>query len=149
MSKRTPNIAPGMVQLTLPLSSLASQKRASGSLRAKEAVKDALKAALTRCGLSREVVADELTRLTGENISIHQINNWVAPGKDDRCMPLEYAGALAVITGDAGFVQAAVNAAGLMVLDHQQAPFYELGRLAAEDRERTRKKREIMDRIKS
>lgn len=136
-----------MVQLTLPLSELASQQRRSGSLRAKEAVKEALRQALARCGLSREVVADELTRLTGEDISLHTINNWVAPGKDDRCVPLEYAGALAVITGDSGFVQVAVEAAGILVLNAEQAPYYELGRITAEDRARAQKRRAIMERL--
>lgn len=136
-----------MVQLTLPLSDLASQQRRSGSLRAKEAVKEALKAALARCGLSREVVADELTRLTGEDISIHTLNNWVAPGKDDRCVPLEYAGALAVITGDSAFVQVAVEAAGLLVLTAEQAPYYELGRITAEDRARAAARKAIFERL--
>lgn len=147
MSKRATKTDQGMIQLTLPLSDLSSQKRRSGSLRAKEAVKEALKLALTRCGISRDVVADELSRLTGEHISIHQINNWVAPGKDDRSIPLEYAGALAAITGDTGFLQVAVEAAGLLVLNPKQAPYYELGRITAEDRSRARKRKAILERI--
>jgi hypothetical protein len=136
-----------MVQLTLPLSELPSQRRRSGSLRAKEAVKEALKAALRKCGLSREVVADELARLTGEDISIHTLNNWIAPTKDDRCIPLEYAGALAVITGDSGFVQIAVEAAGLLVLSREQSPYYELGKITAEDRARAAARKAILERL--
>jgi hypothetical protein len=136
-----------MVQLTLPLSELPSRKRRSGSLRAKEAVKEALKAALHKCGLSREVVAEELSRLTGESVSHHQINNWIAPTKDDRCIPLEYAGALAVITGDSGFVQIAVEAAGLLVLSREQSPYYELGKITAEDRARAAARKAILERL--
>jgi len=147
MSKKATQSDQGMIQLTLPLSELPSQKRRSGSLRAKEVVKEALRAALHRCGISREVVADELTRLTGESISIHQINNWVAPVKTERSMPLEYAGALAVITGDTGFLQVALEAAGILVLNNQQAPYYELGRITAEDRARAKKRKHILERI--
>lgn len=149
MSKATPNPDPGMVQLTLPLSDLHSQKWRTGSLRAKEAVKEALRAALRKCGLSRETVADELTRLTGEIISIHTINNWAAPGKDDRSIPLEYVAALAVVTGDIGVTRAALEPAGLVVLREDEAPYYELGRLTAEDRARAKKRRDLLERIKA
>lgn len=148
MSKRTPNTAQGMVQLTLPLSSLPSQKRKSGSLRTSEAVKEALRIALRNCGLSREVIADELTRLTGESISIHQINNWAAPGKGDRSIPLEQLAALTLVTGDSGLASAALECAGWTVLRPEDRPFYELGRMTAEDRERTRKRRELLERVK-
>jgi len=147
MSKKAMKSDRGMVQLTLPLSELPSRKRRTGSLRAKEAVKEALKDALRKCGLSREVVADELTRLTGENVSHHQINNWIAPTKEDRCIPLEYAAALAVITGDTGFLQVALDAAGILVLSHKQAAYYELGRITAEDRARSKQRKAILERI--
>lgn len=147
MSKTRPKSDPGMVQLTLPLSDLPSRQHRTGSLRAKEAVKDALKTALRRCGLSREVVAEELTRLTGEQISHHQINNWIAPTKDDRCVPLEYAGALAIITGDVQFLRVAVEAAGMLVLTKDQAPYFELGRITAEDRARAAARKAILERL--
>jgi len=136
-----------MVQLTLPLSELPSQKRRSGSLRAKEAVKEALRRALHHCGIPRDVVAEELSRLTGEDISIHQVNNWVSPAKEDRSMPLEYAAALATVTGDTAFLSVALEAAGILVLSHEQAPYYELGRITAEDRARARKRKDILGRI--
>lgn len=147
MSKKATKSDQGMIQLTLPLSELPSQKRRSGSLRAKEAVKEALRSALHRCGIAREVVADELSRLTGEDISIHQINNWVSPAKEDRSMPLEYAAALATVTGDTGFLSIALEAAGILVLSREQAPYYELGRITAEDRARAKKRKDILERI--
>lgn len=147
MSKKTQNPDRRMVQLTLPMSDLASQKRRSGSLRAKEAVKEALKHALANCGLSRDVVADELSRLTGEAISIHQVNNWVATAKAERCMPLEYAGALAVITNDTGFLQIALESAGILVLSPEQAPYYELGKITAEDRARAQQRKALLERL--
>lgn len=148
MSKRAPKLAEGMVQLTLPLSSLPSQRLKTGSLRTSETVKDALRQALRSCGLSRETVADELTRLTGESISIHQINNWAAPGKDDRSIPLEQLAALTAVTGDAGLAKAALECAGWTVLAPEQRAYYELGRMTAEDRQRTRKRRELLEQIK-
>lgn len=149
MSKRGSNLAQGMVQLTLPLSSLPSQKLKAGSLRTSESVKDALREGLRRCGLSREVVADELSRLTGENVSIHQVNNWAAPGKEDRSIPLEMLAALTVVTGDAGLARAALECIGWVVLRPEDVPFFELGRMTVEDRARVRRKREILEKIKA
>jgi hypothetical protein len=41
-------------------------------MRCGDAVKDALREALKKSGLSREVVADEMSRLLGENIGTNQ-----------------------------------------------------------------------------
>ncbi|WP_285908107.1 hypothetical protein [Pseudodesulfovibrio pelocollis] len=138
-----------MVQLTLPLSSLPSQRRKAGSLRASEAVNEALRHALANCGLSRETVADELTRLTGEAVSVHAVNNWAAPGKGDRRIPLELLAALTEVTGDPGIARAALAPAGLTVLTAEQTPLFELGRITAEDRERAKRRKELWEKIKA
>jgi len=149
MSKRGQNLGNGMVQLTLPLSSLPSRQFKAGSLRTLESVKEALRAALSRCGLSREAVADELTRLTGARVSVHAVNNWAASEKTDRSIPLEQLAALTMITGDPGLAQAALECAGWAVLEPGEIPYYELGRMAAEDKKRSRRKRELLEKIKA
>jgi hypothetical protein len=148
MSKKRANFDPRVVQLTLPLSEIPSGRRESGTLRTKERVKAALKDGFAKCGLPREVIAEELTRLTGESISVHSLNNWVAPGKEDRSLPLEYAAALTVITGDIRIVQAALSCAGLLVLSDEEASYYQLGKLVAEERARAKKKRQLFDKIR-
>lgn len=147
MSTRKRILGEGMVQLTLPLSSLPSQRVKSGSLRTSEGVKESLREALRNCGLSREVIAEELSRLTGESISIHQINNWTSAAKEDRSIPLEQLAALTIVTGDAGLAQAALECAGYVVLRPEERAFYDLGRLAAEDKERAKRKRELWEKI--
>jgi len=148
MSKKRGNLDQTMVQLTLPLSEIPSGRQESGTLRTKERVKAALKRGLSECGIPRDVIAEELSRLTGEHVSIHSLNNWVAPGKDDRTLPLEYAAALTVITGDMRIVQAALSCAGILTLSEKEAQFYHLGKLVAEERSRAKTKRELFDRIK-
>ncbi|MGE4191810.1 MAG: hypothetical protein AB7E51_00325 [Pseudodesulfovibrio sp.] len=147
MSSKPKKIGAAMVQLTLPLSSLPSQERGAESLRASGAVKEALRQALDRCGLSRDTVADELTRLTGETVTVHTINNWAAQGKSDRRIPLDQLAALSIVTGDPGIARAALEPAGLMVLDKDQVPLYELGRITAEDKARAKRKRELWEKI--
>ncbi len=119
----------------------------AGSLRTKESVTEALRTALDKSGLDREAVAHELSRLVGEDVSVHTINNWCAEGAHNRRIPLEFAAALAVITGSADILDAAVKVAGFRVLDREQAPYYELGVLTAEERTRRKRKKQIEDRI--
>jgi hypothetical protein len=133
--------------LTLPLSALPSQRLKAGELRAKETVKEAIAQAIRGCGLSREVIADELSRLTGEHISIHHINNWTAPAKGNRSMPLEYAPALGVITGDHAALRAVAERAGCMLLEPDEVPLYELGKITAEDKRRAKLKRQLWEQI--
>jgi len=147
MAKARQKIGGNMVQLTLPLSSLPTANLAAGSLRRLEAVHEALGAALAASGLSREYVAAELSRLTGDAVSIHHINNWTAESKaGERHIPLEYAAALTVILGDVRILAAACPA-GYMVLPPEAAAVYELGRVTVEERRRGRKKRELWERI--
>lgn len=147
MSKRPSKMDPGLVQLTLPLSSLPARQLRAGALRAKESVKEAVAASIRGCGLSREVIAQEMSRLTGEGISHHQINNWTAPAKDDRSMPLEYAPALGAVTGNHAALRAAAELAGCLLLEPDEVPLYELGRLTAEDKTRAKRKRELWEQI--
>jgi hypothetical protein len=136
-----------MVQLTLPLSSLPTANMAAGSLRCREAVHEAVRDALAASGLSREYVAGELSRLTGDQVSIHHINSWTAESKaGERHIPMEYAAALTVILGDARILAAACPA-GYVVLSPEQAAVYELGKVTVEERRRSRKKKEIWERI--
>lgn len=119
----------------------------AGAFRRKEAICEAVKNALANCKLTREEVAAELSRLTGDEICIHTVNNWAAPSKQSRRFPLEYAEALVVVTGDTRILQAAIR--GFIFLGPEDASYYELGRIIAEERERSKRKRQIFERIKT
>lgn len=135
------------IQLTFRMSKSRGVNLRAGSLRVKESVREALKAALEGCGIDRETVATELSRLVGEQISVHTVNNWVADGKGDRRIPLEYAGALAVITGDKRILEAALGSAGFKVLTEDETPYFELGLVVAEEKARAKRKRKALERI--
>jgi hypothetical protein len=136
-----------MVQLSLPLSSLPSQRLENGSCRTTEAVQDALNGALKGCGLSRDLVAEELSRLTGHDVSVHTLNNWASPSKEDRPTPLQFLAALVKITGDGGLVQAALKGTGYKLLSPDEVPLFELGKITAEDKARAKRKRELWEKI--
>ncbi|MEN6439459.1 MAG: hypothetical protein ABFD97_12870 [Syntrophobacter sp.] len=141
------------VQLTMQMGRLATSHWRRGALRRKEAIGEALRRALDGCTtvdgrpLDRETVSTELSRLVGENVSVHAINNWVAEGKDDRRIPLEYAEALTLITGDRGILDAALG--HYRVLDEEEVGYLELGRIVAEERKRAKEKRRVLEKLKA
>lgn len=134
-------------QLSMSMSKAAPQILRAGALRVKEPINEALKTALDHCALSREEISRELSRLVGDEISIHTLNNWCAEGKNNRRFPLECAAALAVITGSKDIIDAALNVAGYRVLDPDQAVYYELGLIEAEERRRRKVKKQVIERI--
>ncbi len=132
-------------QMNLPLTNLKSFDEAAGSYSRKSAVQEALRRTLRDCQLSREEIADEMTRLVNEKVTVSHIANWTAESKNGWRMPLEYAAAFYVITGDPGVVKAALAGSGIGVLDDRDYALFELGKIVAEERARSKKKRRIME----
>jgi len=139
-------------QLTIQMSGLRTVRLRAGALRRKEPVREALKRALDECRdangnpMDREAVSKELSRLVGQQVSVHALNNWCAEGKEDRRLPLEYAEALALITGDRGILEAAFGTS-FRVLSDEDAAYLDLGRIVAEERTRSKRKRQVLERI--
>jgi hypothetical protein len=134
-----------LTQLSLPLTKTRTSHLRAGALRVKEALHEAVKRALNGCGMDREDVARELSRLVGEDISLHALNNWCAEGKTNRRFPLECAKALALITGDTGILDAALGPE-FEALDENGRAVLEYGQLLLEDSMRSKRKRQLKER---
>ena len=147
MTKDKPIQATRARQLNLPFSTLPSFDAPAGSYSRKAAVQEALKRTLRDSHLSREEIADEMSRLVSEKITVNHIANWTAESKNGWRMPLEYAAAFFVITGDAGVIKAALAGSGIGIMDDKEYAFYELGKLVAEERQRSKKKRRVMEEL--
>lgn len=147
MSKKQKKSDGNMVQLSLPLSSLPTARMKAGSLRVREAVKEALGEALKRSGLDRAYVAKELSRLVGATVNVCTLDSWTAESKSDRRLPLEYAGALSLILGDVSIVEAALESAGIMVLDEKGQAIHKIGELTVEKRRRSKLERALWEKL--
>ncbi len=148
MSKRKPNPDMRLVHLCVPMSSLPSQRLGNGCLRTTEAVQDALTGALKSCGLSRDVIAEEISRLTGHDVSVHTLNNWAAPSKEDRPTPLQFLSALIAVTDSPALVEAALKGTGYKLLPPEEVPYYEIGKLEAEKKEQAEARKAAWAKIK-
>lgn len=142
MSKKVEKMNNRPAQLELPFPNPASGNIRAGKFRTKEAILEAVKSALKNCPLSREQVAEEIARLTGENFSVHTLNNIVAEGKQNRRFPLELIKAFVVVTNDAGVLRAAIGPE-FEILDQQSMATYEFGRMVLEDKLRSKQKRQL------
>lgn len=132
-------------QMALPLSILPTENLRAGALRVKDAIREELKralAALERRNVSREMVAAEISRLTGEDISVHTLNNWCAEGKTNRRFPLECAKALALIAQDDGIFKAAMEPE-LAPMDAARKAACEYGLMVLKEKHRSRRKRDL------
>ena len=133
------------IQMDLPLTEIKSFNEPAGSFRRKEAVQEAMRCTRKNCPLKCEQIAEEMTRLTGENITVSHINNWTAESKSGWKFPLEYAAAWFVITGDIGPIRAALTGSGIGVLNDRDFALFELGKIVADERSRSKKKRQVME----
>lgn len=147
MSKRARNLGtPG--QLPLPLGRDQDSGHLAGAARTKEAIREALKQTLEGCALDRAMLAAEMSRLTGDNISEHAINTWVAESKSDRRFPLEYAAALAMITGNPSIIRAALRGTGFQIITSGDVTLLELGRLTAAEMTHRKRKRAVIEELR-
>ncbi len=136
-----------MVQLSLPVSSLPTSDYKAGSLQVRDAVREALNDAIKCSGLDREYIASELSRLVGATINVCTLDSWTAESKTDRRLPLEYAGALAVILRNTGILNAALEASGMLVLGEREMAIYEIGKITVEKRKRSRRERALWEQL--
>jgi len=136
-------------QLSLPFMDSKSFDFSAGSFRRTEAVQEAVRRALKNSFLSRDQIADEMSRLIGENISKNHIANWTAESKNGWRMPLEYAAAFSVITNDNTVIKAAFAGSGINILDDSEMAFYEIGKAIEEKRESDARLKENRNRLQN
>ena len=129
-------------QLKLPLTHFRTSGLRAGSLRTKEAILESLKRDIDDSGISRDDLAEELSRLVGEYVSVHTINNYLAEGKTNRRFPLEFARAVALIVGSHDFISAALQPELDLVSESDLAAL-RYGRMLLEDEERSKLKKEL------
>lgn len=143
MTKKRPHSVLGPRQLSLPLHDSATNTTRAGMLARKDAVRESLTQALAGCGMSREEVAAEMTRLTGESVSRNHIDNWCSDAKREWRFPLEFVTAFCQITGNYALIEAVLTGTGQRLADERTIKAARLGVLAVERKKLAREEREL------
>jgi len=152
MAKKNTNYNYRAEQLSLPLIASMSFNHPAGSFRRTDAVVEAIKTTLKRCfnrGMTRDHVADEMSRLLGEDVSKNHIANWAAESKNGYRLPLEWASVFSIVTNDNSVIKAAFEGSGINVLDDSEMAFYEIGKAVEEKRESDARLKENRNKLKN
>lgn len=103
--------------------------------------------ALAACQLSREEVAGEMSRLTGEAVSVNHVNNWCSEAKREWRFPMELATAFCQITGDFGLISAILDGTGRDLANEESKVLEEYGRVLVQKRKAAIKERKLLEKL--
>jgi hypothetical protein len=131
--KKNPVTDPGQMNLFDLLRREQEERQLSrpGRLSVADSLNAAIKAAIRNAPKSRETIADEMSELTGERITMAQINNWTADSHPHD-MPGRFYPAFCVATGDVELIRLQAEAAGIYTLPGPDALRAEIQKLDEE-----------------
>ncbi|MDA8428903.1 MAG: hypothetical protein M0T70_06565 [Geobacteraceae bacterium] len=120
------------------------QQSRPGRLNLTPQINAAIKGAIKNAPKSRETIADEMTDLTGERITVTMINNWTADSHPHD-MPRRFYAAFCVASGDIELIRIQAEAAGVFTLPGPDALRAEIQKLDEQTKElqAEKKKRQI------
>ena len=102
-----------------------------GRLNITGQIQAATKHAIKNVQKSRETIADEMTDLLGERVTVAMINNWTADSHPHD-MPGRFYSAFCVVTGDIELIRIQAEAAGVFTLPGPDALRAEIQKLDEE-----------------
>jgi len=105
--------------------------------------------ALKRSGLSRPQLADRLSSLLNESISLHQINAWLAETKTGHRFPAEYLPAFCAATGSLELLRDAVELLGGRMATKEDLHYAEIGRTYVRRRQASKREKALLDLVES
>jgi len=97
-------------------------------------INSAIKAAIRNAPKSRETLADELSDLTGEKVTVGMIYNWTSDSHPHE-MPGRFYSAFCVATGDIELIRIQAEAAGVFTLPGPDALRAEIQKLDEQTKE--------------
>jgi hypothetical protein len=134
--------APGQMSLFDLLLQEREQRTAltPGHLNVSAALHVAIREAIKQAPKSRETIAEEMTALSGLQVSVHQVNNWTAESHPHR-IPAELLPAFCKATGSIEPLRLLAEAAGVFTLPGPDALRAEIQKLDEKARHIGREKR--------
>lgn len=89
--------------------------------------------ALKDCALSREEIAEEMTRYSGEHVSKDMLDKWASEAAEDHTIPLTKLDALIEVTRDQRLCQILTAPRRWSVIDDKYLPAIEYAMLAEKE----------------
>jgi len=120
------------------------QANTPGRMCCSSRLKAAVAAAVKAAPKSRETIADEMSELTGQPVTVNNINSWLADSHPHR-LPAELLPALCQATGSTSPLQLLAEISGVYTLPGADALRAEVQKLREDEQKisRERKRREL------
>jgi hypothetical protein len=99
-----------------------------GSVNDASVIRAGLVEAIRKCGKSRESLAEDMSRLTGSEVTVRRLNAFTAESREDFRFPAELARAFCVATGDFSLLRNLTEMAGFKVVTETEFEMLRLGR---------------------
>ena len=91
-------------------------------------IRAALVEGIRRSGKSREQIADEMSLLTGTEVTVRRLNAFTAESREDYRWPAELDRAFCAVTGCLDLIRCRVELAGFRVISQTEYELLNLGR---------------------
>jgi hypothetical protein len=104
------------------------QTAQQGSLNDGRLIREVLTEVIRTCGKSRTQIAEEMSYLTGQEVTERRLNGFTAESKEDFRWPAELDRAFCTVTGDTRLLTCRVELHGLHVINDDEMELLELGR---------------------
>jgi hypothetical protein len=99
-----------------------------GSMNDAALVRTALVESIRKCGKSRDTIAEEMSMLTGTEVTVRRLNAFTAESREDFRWPAELDRAFCAVTGCNDLIRGRIELAGLRLITKAEAELLELGR---------------------
>jgi hypothetical protein len=99
-----------------------------GSMNDASLVRAALVESIRKCGKSRETIADQMSMLTGTEVTVRRLNAFTAESREDFRWPAELDRAFCAVTGCNELMCCRAELAGFRLITKDEAELLELGR---------------------
>lgn len=123
-------------------------ERLDASLNLDLAVRKALSAAIRNCGKSRPQIAEDMSRLMGQGISVAILDAFTAESKPAHRFPAAWLAAFCVVTRDTRVLATIVEHAGGKLVTSEEAMLIELARNYLAKKEATEKLESLEGRLR-
>jgi hypothetical protein len=90
-------------------------------------VRAALIEAIRKSGMTRESLAEEMSRLTGTEVTVRRLNAFTAESREDYRFPVELARAFCIATRDFALLERIAELSGLRLIGPAEADLMRLG----------------------
>jgi hypothetical protein len=117
--------APSFPPTQLPL--YAEEPPAPGSLNDESVIRIILTEVIRKSAKSREQIAEEMTVMVGERVSLRMLNSYTSEAAEQHRWPSQYTRAFCYVVQDWGLLRCIVERAGFRLITQEEALLLELG----------------------